>query len=411
MKIKNKLGIEVLKLSIPTIISIILSNASGIVDLFFVANLPKNNQTILGLVFPFQALIQALGYLIGHGGAIIYGRENNNKIIGKTIIILDLIIGTISTLIGIIISIFIDKNIFKYYFIIISISSIFIILELSINNLLRFNKCVIGPMLILLTGFIINFILDYLLIYKLNIGIIGNSISYLFSHFIIFILLLVLYIFKTKDNINIIFNLSYKELIKLGLPSFLYQGLTSLSLFIMNIISKSYNEEYIILINICNRLYFLLLAIPYGIGQAIMPLILKKNKSIYLISIIYTLLFLLVEVPLTIYSNNIISYFVSYNISYQRGFILFLLAIPFISITILINIILQCKSNIVISNILAILRAGGIFIPLVVILNIIIKDNSIFLARLISDVLGFIISIIIILKYKLFSNYNENNEI
>ena len=78
MKINSKLGIEILKLSIPSIISILLTNASGIIDLLFVSNLSKTNQTILGHIFPFQALIQAIGYLIGHGGGIIYCKKNNN---------------------------------------------------------------------------------------------------------------------------------------------------------------------------------------------------------------------------------------------------------------------------------------------------------------------------------------------
>ena len=404
MKIKNKLGIEILKLSILTIISILLSNASGIVDLFFVSNLPKNSQRILGLIFPFQACVQAIGYLIGHGGGIVYSKDNNSKIIGKKIIIMGLIIGFIFSLIGIFSSYFIDNSIFKYYFIIISISSLFLISEVIINNLLRFNKSVIGPMFILLIGFIINFVFDYYFIRVLDIGIIGNYLSFLISHLILFILFLFFYIFRTKNNSSNEYNISFFNIIKLGLPSFIYQGLTSLSIFVITMISKGYGDDFVIVINICNRIYYLLLAIPYGIGQAIMPLVLQKRKGVYLISSIYILLFLLVEIPLIIFSNSIISFFVINNDLYQKYLIFFLLAIPFISISILVNIILQCNSNIVISSILALLRTGGLFIPLVLLLNVIIGINCIYLAKIISDILVFGASIIISIKYKLLSN-------
>ena len=398
MKINSKLGIEILKLSIPSIISILLTNASGIIDLLFVSNLSKTNQTILGHIFPFQALIQAIGYLIGHGGGIIYCKKNNNKRIGKIIIILGLIIGIIYFFIGLIISILIESIIYKYYFIIISFSSIFLVLELAINNILRFNKSVIVPMIILLIGFILNFIFDYLFIIKFNLDILGNSLSYLLSHFFIFILLISFYLFKTRNNNDCIIKISYKDIIKLGFPSFLYQGLTSLSLFIISFLCKKYGEEYSILINICNRIYYLLLAIPYGIGQGVMPLVIKKQRGIYVLSIIYILFFLLIEIPIIALSSNIISYFINYNEIYQKIFIIFLLAIPFISITILTNLFLQSESKLFIANILAILRTGGIFIPLVLILNIFVNENCIYLARIISDLFVLILSIIISIR-------------
>ena len=257
-------------------------------------------------------------------------------------------------------------------------------------------------MIILLIGFILNFIFDYLFIIKFNLDILGNSLSYLLSHFFIFILLISFYLFKTRNNNDCIIKISYKDIIKLGFPSFLYQGLTSLSLFIISFLCKKYGEEYSILINICNRIYYLLLAIPYGIGQGVMPLVIKKQRGIYVLSIIYILFFLLIEIPIIALSSNIISYFINYNEIYQKIFIIFLLAIPFISITILTNLFLQSESKLFIANILAILRTGGIFIPLVLILNIFVNENCIYLARIISDLFVLILSIIISIRYKIF---------
>lgn len=377
----KRIIVEILKIGIPTIIGILLTNLNSIFDMIFLNSL--NNKEILGIISPYQAFVSSIGYLIGHGGGLIY-KDNKSFNYGNKLIRLAFIINLFISIIGIIYS-FRLNNEFKIYYLIIIIASIFSVLIIIINNLLRFNKVVYRSMFILLIGLLTNILFDYLLIN--NIGIIGNAIAYLISQFIIFTLMYIVYRFKCRNDNN--YEFSYLLIIKYGLSSFIYQLLTSLSIFMIIYYSK-FNDS-IVLFNLCNRSYMLLLGIAYGISQATMPLINKdNNKSIIINSLIIIYSFLIIEIPLFIFSNNIVYYFT--NLDYSRDFILFLISIYFISPTILLNINLQVNKKLFKANLLAILRSGGIFI----ILLVIIKNISI--SRLISDILVLGVGICLISK-------------
>ena len=377
----KRIIVEILKIGIPTIIGILLTNLNSIFDMIFLNSL--NNKEILGIISPYQAFVSSIGYLIGHGGGLIY-KDNKSFNYGNKLIRLSFIINIFISIMGIIYS-FRLNNEFQIYYLIIIIASIFSVLIIIINNLLRFNKIVYRSMFILLIGLLTNILFDYLLIN--NIGIIGNAIAYLISQFIIFILMYIVFRFKCRNDNN--YEFSYLLIIKYGLSSFIYQLLTSLSIFMIIYYSKL--NDSIVLFNLCNRSYMLLLGIAYGISQATMPLINKENnKSIIINSLIIIYSLLIIEIPLFIFSNNIVYYFT--NLDYSRDFILFLISIYFISPTILLNINLQVNKKLFKANLLAILRSGGIFI----ILLVIIKNISI--SRIISDILVLGIGICLISK-------------
>ena len=377
----KRIIVEILKIGIPTIIGILLTNLNSIFDMIFLNSL--NNKEILGIISPYQAFVSSIGYLIGHGGGLIY-KDNKSFNYGNKLIRLSFIINLFISIMGIIYS-FKLNNEFQIYYLIIIIASIFSVLIIIINNLLRFNKIVYRSMFILLIGLLTNILFDYLLIN--NIGIIGNAIAYLISQFIIFILMYIIFRFKCRNDNN--YEFSYLLIIKYGLSSFIYQLLTSLSIFMIIYYSKL--NDSIVLFNLCNRSYMLLLGIAYGISQATMPLINKENnKSIIINSLIIIYSLLIIEIPLFIFSNNIVYYFT--NLDYSRDFILFLISIYFISPTILLNINLQVNKKLFKANLLSILRSGGIFI----ILLLIIKNISI--SRIISDILVLGVGICLISK-------------
>ena len=377
----KRIIVKILKIGIPTIIGILLTNLNSIFDMIFLNSL--NNKEILGIISPYQAFVSSIGYLIGHGGGLIY-KDNKSFNYGNKLIRLSFIINLFISIMGIIYS-FKLNNEFQIYYLIIIIASIFSVLIIIINNLLRFNKIVYRSMFILLIGLLTNILFDYLLIN--NIGIIGNAIAYLISQFIIFILMYIIFRFKCRNDNN--YEFSYLLIIKYGLSSFIYQLLTSLSIFMIIYYSKL--NDSIVLFNLCNRSYMLLLGIAYGISQATMPLINKENnKSIIINSLIIIYSLLIIEIPLFIFSNNIVYYFT--NLDYSRDFILFLISIYFISPTILLNINLQVNKKLFKANLLSILRSGGIFI----ILLLIIKNISI--SRIISDILVLGVGICLISK-------------
>ena len=380
---------EILKIGIPTILGILLTNLTSLFDMIFLNSL--KNKEVLGIISPYQAFISSIGYLIGHGGGLIY-KNNKSFNYGKKLIRLAVIIISFISIIGIVYS-FKLNNEFQIYYIFIILSSIFTALIIIINNLLRFNKIVYRTLFIIFIGLLINILFDYLLIN--NMGIIGNSISYLISQFVIFMLMYLLFRYKCQNDNSYEFN--YLSIIKFGLASFIYQLLTAFSIYLIIYYSKL--NDSIVLFNLCNRSYMLLLGIPYGISQATMPLIgNNNNKKIIINSLIIIYFLLLLEIPLFIFSDNIVYYFTdSYN---SLDYILFLMAIFFASTTILLNINLQINKKIFAANLLAILRSGGIFICLL------LFSKNISISRIISDFISFGIAIFIINK-----SLNISNEV
>ena len=62
----------VITLSIPTIISMLITNIYNLVDTAFVGRLGNSASGAVGIVFGFMAVLQAVGFMFGNGaGSII----------------------------------------------------------------------------------------------------------------------------------------------------------------------------------------------------------------------------------------------------------------------------------------------------------------------------------------------------
>ena len=112
----KRIIVEILKLGIPTIIGILLTNLNSIFDMIFLNSL--NNKEILGIISPYQAFVSSIGYLIGHGGGLIY-KDNKSFNYGNKLIRLSFIINIFISIMGIIYSFRLNNEFQIYYLIII----------------------------------------------------------------------------------------------------------------------------------------------------------------------------------------------------------------------------------------------------------------------------------------------------
>ena len=64
----------IITLSIPTIISMLVTNIYNLVDTAFVGTLGTSASGAVGVVFGFMAIIQAVGFLFGQGSGSIVSR-------------------------------------------------------------------------------------------------------------------------------------------------------------------------------------------------------------------------------------------------------------------------------------------------------------------------------------------------
>ncbi|MCR5356720.1 MAG: MATE family efflux transporter, partial [Lachnospiraceae bacterium] len=77
----------IVSLSIPTVISMMVSNLYNVVDTAFVGKLGTSASGAVGIVFGFMSILQALGFTFGQGSGSIISRRLGDKDSAKASVI------------------------------------------------------------------------------------------------------------------------------------------------------------------------------------------------------------------------------------------------------------------------------------------------------------------------------------
>ena len=196
----------IVKLSIPTIISMLVTAFYNSADTYFVGKISTEATAAVGLVFSVMAIIQALGFFCGHGSGnylsrmLGAGKKKEANEMASTGFAIAVILGLIVVGLG---NIFV-KNLAVWigatsttmddtvaYMRIILIGAPFMMAQFVINNQLRFQGSAIYAMVGLMCGAVINVILDPLLILVFDMGVSGAAIATVSGQLISFIVLLI----------------------------------------------------------------------------------------------------------------------------------------------------------------------------------------------------------------------------
>ena len=195
----ESIGKLLLKYSVPAIIGMMVNALYNVVDRMFIGNIPGVGPlaiTGLGVTMPIMTIILAFGMLIGVGSAtnisIKLGqkrKEEAESIIGNAIS-LSVIIGILITVIGILFSNSILKAFgasdatlvyAKAYISIILFGSVFNILGMMFNNIIRGDGNPKLSAIIMTVGCATNIVLDALFIFGFNMGIQGAAFATVIS--------------------------------------------------------------------------------------------------------------------------------------------------------------------------------------------------------------------------------------
>ena len=169
----------IVKLAIPTMISMLVTSFYNMADTFFVGKLGPSATGAVGVVFSVMAIIQAVGFFFGHGSGNyisralgahdVSGAESMaatgffSALIGGTVIM----IGGLLFLEPLALALGSSKTILPYavdYLRWILIGAPYMTASLVLNNQLRFQGNAIYAMIGLVSGAVINIALDPLLI-------------------------------------------------------------------------------------------------------------------------------------------------------------------------------------------------------------------------------------------------------
>ena len=251
-----------LAMGIPTMIGMMINALYNLVDAYFVGGLGTSQMGAISVTFPLGQAVVGLGLLFGNGAASYISRllgrgdkESADRVastalygsisVGAVVILCAVIfLHPILRLLGA------TKSIMPYavtYAGIYVMSSIFNVFNVTMNNIVTSEGAAKTTMCALLAGALLNMVLDPVFIYTLGYGVAGaaaaTAISQVFST-----LVYLWYIFSKKS----VFSFSIKkcsfsqrimsEIFKIGIPTLIFQLLTSLSITLINMQARKYGD-------------------------------------------------------------------------------------------------------------------------------------------------------------------------
>lgn len=280
----------IIALGIPTTISMLITNIYNMADTYFVGGLGESAQGATGILFTLQCIIQAVAFMLGHGSGTFVAKylaqRNMNKASSycTTAFVVGGIMGFALASIGLTILEPFLKFLgstdtilphAKDYGMWILISCPFLICSLVLNNVLRYEGKAFYAMFGLGAGGILNIFGDYILIEKLKMGVYGAGLSTAISQFVSFVLLLCLYFKFAQSKLNLKFMSKeahvYFDIFKMGLPSLIRQGLTSISNGLLNNLIKPFGDAPIAAMSIVQKYSSFVMCVGLGIGQGYQP--------------------------------------------------------------------------------------------------------------------------------------------
>ncbi len=421
----------VLRLGIPTTISMLVTSVYNMADTFFVGKLGNSASGAVGVVFGLMAIIQALGFMYGHGAGSIIARllgakeEENATNYASVSFFSALFSGAVFGTLGLVFSkplmylLGSTSTILPYaqdYGRYILIAAPVTMASFVLNNILRYEGKAYLAMVGLTTGGILNIILDPIFIYKFDMGIAGAGLATGISQCISFCILLSMFL-RRKTQSRLIFarftaNLKKLPLImQTGFPSLIRQGLNSVASMCLNHYAGFYGDSAIAAMSIVNRICFFIFAVGLGIGQGFQPVcgfnygakrFDRVKKAFYFTVAVGEIFLGVLAVVGILASGQLIGCFREDAEVIAIGTVALryqLVALFFQPITICATMLFQSVGANGHATVFSMLRSGLIFIPILAILHHFIGLTGVQSAQAIADIMTFVITVPVVIQF------------
>ena len=281
----------VLSLAAPTILSMLITSIYNLADTFFVGQISTSASGAVGVVSSLMAIIQALGFMLGHGAGTIISRSLGSRDttaatrFASTSFFTALVFGVVLAVAGLgtlphfMMLLGSTETILPHacaYARPILIAAPLMISSLVMNNILRYEGKASFAMIGLVTGGVLNIALDPLFMFVFELGTAGAGIATALSQSISFCILLSMFLRgKTVSQ----FRLSavtreardFGRILLGGAPSFGRQGLDSIGGMLLNLAARSYGDAAVAGMSIVSRIFMFIISVAIGVGQGLQP--------------------------------------------------------------------------------------------------------------------------------------------
>lgn len=431
---KGNLWKLVLQFSVPAIIGQLVFALYNIVDRMFIGQTMGTSAiSAISVTLPLFTIITAFGMLVGIGAAtrvsIALGQGNKEraeKVLGNAIflyLILNALImffgymymkeiltamGATEAMIGMASS----------YMNIIFFFVIFNFLAMGVNSIIRAEGSPKIAMYVMLSGAILNIILDYFFVIVFDWGIEGAAVATKISS--ILSASLTIYHFTKRKNRVLNLHLAnikpdweiIKSILQIGFAGFFLQISISLSIAFANSQLKEYGGEMAIgAMGVISSVYMFVMMICIGLGQGIQPIMgfNHGHKSFYRVRellkislMIGTVISFLVFIPMLIFPEAIVSMFSDGDPAFiamtVRGMMFYMMGLPVVGFSVIGCGYYQSVGKPKQSGILFLLKYLVFFMGCLLILPQFMQLDGVFLSGTISDILLFVFVLFFLIK-------------
>lgn len=414
------------QLGIPVIIGMLVTSLYNVVDAMFVGGLGTSQMGAVSITYPIGQLIIGLGLTFGSGSASYISRllgEKNNKQANRTAstaLFTSIIVGLITITLTMC---FLDKVLVflgatqtilpyaKEFAIIYIPGSILNVINVTMNNISASEGATKISMTSMLIGALLNVILEPIFIYTFQWGIKGSAIATVIAQGVT-TLLYVWYIFSGKSNLHISikhFSMDktiYAQILKIGIPTLLFQLLSSVSMGLINTASSHYGDSAVAAMGIVTRVLALGSYVIFGYAKGFQPVAgfsfgaknYKRLKEAIAVSLKWSTVFCAVtEIIFLVFSTQIIGLFskdasviaIGSSALKANSITFLLFGFQYIYTTLFLALGKAFKGTI-----LSIARQGIFFIPVILLLPSILGLNGIIFTQPIVDVMTTVLTLI-----------------
>lgn len=281
-----------LTLGLPTMLGMLINALYNLVDTYFVGGLGTYPVGAITVAYPLSQIVVGLGLIFGNGAASylsrLLGRGDHKQAnhVASTALYSSLLVGAVVIALCMcflrpLLSLFGASGLVIPYalaytriYLPASLCSVF---NVTMNNLVSSEGAAQTTMKVLITGAVWNVLLDPLCIYQLGLGIAGAAIATALSQGISTLLYL-RYLCKKRSIFQ--FHLKdcqfsgeiFGEILKIGIPTLIFQLLTSLSIAMINSRAGSYGDSALAAMGVVTKIMSLGSLMVFGFLKGLQPI-------------------------------------------------------------------------------------------------------------------------------------------
>ncbi len=412
-------------LAVPTILSMMITSFYNMADTFFVGKLNTQSTAAVGVVFSLMAVIQAIGFLFGHGSGNYISRQlgAGNMEEAEKMSAVGFFTSFFSGIVILLVCMcFIEPLSYALgstptvqpytvaYMRIILLGAPAMTASLVLNNQMRFQGSAFYAMIGIVSGAVVNIALDPFFIFVCGMGVAGAALATTISQYLSFVLLIIMV--KRGGNIQLRFcNFKpslhfYKEIVRGGIPALFRQGLASVATICLNHAAGIYGDAAIAGMSIVSRIMMFANSALIGFGQGFQPVCgfnygAGKNDRVlkaYWFCVKFSFVVLsLMAVFVFLFAPQFVSIFQKEDgdvIKVGTAALRYsVISFPLSSWIVMCNMMLQSIGKGLKASIVASARQGIFFLPLIAILPRFFGLTGVEACQAVSDVFALTISI------------------